>query len=179
MRKIRWNLIRSLILIFIRSLIPIPIQFRHISPFHPPSPLLVANPGGGGHKHLQPGTSPGLHRRCSRLLIPLYLPLRHLVGAIVFIVDIPQIGVGGSQRRNLTPPSIPSRRHHPPPFHPTYPLILGLDALPHSPFLPPPPPYVPINYHATPRAAVSSLLPAPVDKDEDEGEEDNPRRTSI
>ena len=63
----------------------------YIFPIQPPipPPLLVSNPGGRGLQHPQPTPSLG-HHRCLRGLITLMLrPLRHLVGVIFFIIDLP------------------------------------------------------------------------------------------
>ena len=94
MRKTDRNPIRRLISTSIWS--PITIQFRRhpTSPTPTPTPFFIANPGGGGRQHPRPGTSPDSHRRRSGLLTPLRRPLCHIVGVIIFIIALPQIGFG-------------------------------------------------------------------------------------
>ena len=101
-RKIRCNPIHISILILIRSTIMFPIQLRHLSPSPPPLTFLVANPGGSDNPHPQPGTSPGLYRCHSRLLTPPLRTLQNIVFIIIFIIALPQIGVGKNLDEELT-----------------------------------------------------------------------------
>ena len=84
-------MIRILILILIRIIIM--IKFHHLNNYYLHSPFLVSNHGGGGHQHPQPVTSYVRRFYFSRLPIPPCSPLCHLLGTIVFIINLPLIGV--------------------------------------------------------------------------------------
>ena len=87
----------------------------------PPPPLFITtNPAGGGHQHPQPVPSSVRHHHHQGIPVPPRLPIYHIVGVIILIIAILQIGF----RQIFGGVTLP-----PPPLT-TSPLLLRLEAFP-------------------------------------------------